>query len=156
MNRINHIFRTYRQALWRTQRQWIGLFLISLVVVAMVAAVYLSVTARAGIAGRQILMLQEEIAAHERTNADLETELASLSSTAAMQERAAELGYRPAEPADLTYVVVPGYSVPTGLAIVVEGEERSGPLAVGSEYTESLFEWFNRSMNGPGLAGVER
>ena len=57
MNNVTRIVRKYRQAPWRVQRQWIGLFLLALVLVAMVAAIYLNVTVRATVAGREIHLL---------------------------------------------------------------------------------------------------
>jgi cell division protein FtsL len=101
MNNVTHIVRKYRQAPWRVQRQWIGLFLLGPVLVAMIAAIYLNVTARAALAGREIQNLDADIISNQRTNADLETQLAGLTSTEAMQERAQELGFHPAAPEDV-------------------------------------------------------
>ncbi len=47
------IIHAYRQAPWRVQRQWIGAFLLLLIGAAMIAALYLDVTARAAVAGRE-------------------------------------------------------------------------------------------------------
>ncbi len=54
MNNVTQIVQKVRQAPWRVQRQWIGLFLLGLVLVAMVAGIYLNVTVRATLAGREI------------------------------------------------------------------------------------------------------
>ncbi len=48
------IIHAYKQAPWRVQRQWIGVFLLAVIGAAMVAALYLDVTAHAALAGRQI------------------------------------------------------------------------------------------------------
>src|SRR6185436_17622358 len=74
------IIHAYRQAPWRVQRQWIGAFLLAVIGVAMVAALYLDVTARAAVAGREIQEMRKEITTIQRENADLETQLADLTS----------------------------------------------------------------------------
>ena len=80
------IIHAYKQAPWRVQRQWIGAFLLVVIGVAMVAALYLDVTARAAVAGREIQEMRFEITTIQRENADLETQLADLTSTAVMEQ----------------------------------------------------------------------
>lgn len=137
------IIHAYKQAPWRVQRQWIGAFLLLLIGAAMVAALYLDVTARAAVAGREIQELRTEITAIQRANADLETQLANLTSTAEMKRRALELGYRPVKPGELDYVAVPGFAAPEPeillAAVDVPPQTKSLPV----EYTESLLEWFS-------------
>ncbi len=60
---INYVF-AYKQAPWRIQRQWIGTFLLAVLGIAMVAALYLDVTAQAAISGREIQDLADEIISH--------------------------------------------------------------------------------------------
>ena len=103
------IIHAYKQAPWRVQRQWIGVFLLAVIGAAMVAALYLDVTARAALAGRQIQEARLEITTIQRENADLETQLADLTSTSVMEQRAKALGYRPVLPGELDYVAVPGF-----------------------------------------------
>src|SRR3970040_407723 len=117
----------YKQAPWRVQRQWIGAFLLILIGAAMVAALYLDVTARAAVSGREIQELRFQITAIRRTNADLETQLANLTSTAEMQRRALELGYRPVKPGELDYVPVSGFVVPEP-AILLAAEDTILPV----------------------------
>jgi len=143
------IIHAYRQAPWRVQRQYVGAFLLAVIVVALVSALYLDVTARSALAGREIQDLRVGITAIQRSNADLETELASLTSSAAMQRRALELGYRPAKPGELDYVFVPGYIAPEP-EILLEADDVTVPdYRLPEEYTESLLEWFdNRVKSG--------
>jgi hypothetical protein len=133
----------YKQAPWRVQRQWIGAFLLILIGAAMIAALYLDVTARAAVAGREIQELRFEITAIQRSNADLETELANLTSTAVMQRRALELGYRPVKPGELDYVSVPGFATPEPLILQAADDTPARSHALPSEYTQSLLEWFD-------------
>ena len=137
------IIHAHKQAPWRIQRQWIAAFLLLVIGAAMVAALYLDVTARAAVAGREIQELRTEMTTIQRTNADLETQLANLTSTAEMRRRALELGYRPVKPGELDYVPVPGFvpPEPTILLVAEDAPPRLQPLP--PEYNQSLLEWFS-------------
>ena len=136
------IIHAYRQAPWRVQRQWVGVFLLAVIGAAMVAALYLDVTARAALAGREIQESRALITTVQRENADLETQLADLTSTNVMQRRATELGYRPVQPGELDYVAVPGFTTPEP-AILLAAEDASPRIETQpAEYTQSLLEWF--------------
>lgn len=137
------VIHAYRQAPWRVQRQWVGVFLLVVIGAAMVAALYLDVTARTAVTGREIQEMRVEITTIQRENADLETQLADLTSTAAMRERAEKLGYRPVLPGELDYVAVPGFAPPEP-AILLAAKDATPPLnSLPVEYTESLLEWFD-------------
>jgi cell division protein FtsL len=145
------IIHAHRQAPWRIQRQWIGAFLLVVIGVAMVAALYLDVTARAAVAGREIQEMRIKITTIQRENADLETQLADLTSTTVMERRAIELGYRPVQPGELDYVAVPGFVLPEP-AILLAAED--AVLTVQNrptEYTQSLLEWFEDRVQLGGL-----
>jgi len=138
------IIHAYRQAPWRVQRQWVGVFLLFVIGAAMIAALYLDVTARAAIAGREIQETRFEITTIQRSNADLETQLAKLTSTEEMQRRAVALGYRPVQPGELDYVAVPGFVAPEP-AILMAAEDVTVPdQTLPSEYSQSLIEWFDQ------------
>lgn len=154
MNNVTRIVKKVRQAPWRVQRQWIGLFLLGLVLVAMVAAIYLNITVRTAIAGREIQVLQIKIADNQRSNADLESQLASLTSAGAMQSRAEILGFRPARPEDITYVVVPGYTRRTAVDMSIPGRTSVNAPVLLPDYTESLFDWFTRKLAVSSPAGT--
>ncbi len=142
MNNVTQIVQKVRQAPWRVQRQWIGLFLLALVMMAMVAGIYLNVTVRATLAGRETQNLRNEITANEHINADSETQLAALTSVEAMQKRAEDMGFEPANPEDITYVVVPGYVMPTGVDLSTPNSTRPATPIILPEYTESWFDYF--------------
>jgi len=144
------LIHAYKQAPWRVQRQYVGAFLLAIIVASMIAALYLQVTAGAARAGREIQEMRFEITAVQRANADLETQLANLTSTAEMQRRAVEMGYRPVKPGELDYVAVLGFVAPEP-AILLAAEdvtEYSQPLP--SAYTQSLIEWFDDRIKSEG------
>jgi hypothetical protein len=151
MNSVQRFTQAYNQAPWRKQLQWIGLFLLVLIMGALVAGIYLSVTARASTVGRGIQDMRLEIERIEREIEDLETDLAYTLSNAQMQNRAIELGFRPAEPGEAVYVVVPGYVEPE----VVSLAQSSGPTIhrsapnLPADYTQSLFDWLRERVFEP-------
>jgi cell division protein FtsL len=143
------LIHAYKQAPWRVQRQYVGAFVLSVIGVAMIAALYLQVTARAAAAGREIQEVRVQITAVQRANADLETQLARLTSSAEMQRRAEVLGYRPVKPGELDYVAIPGYAPPEPAILRAAEDVGYFPQPVPAEYTQSLIEWFDeRVMSG--------
>jgi cell division protein FtsB len=145
------IIHAYRQAPWRVQRQWISAFLLAVIGVAMVAALYLDVTARAAVAGREIQEMRKEITTIQRENADLETQLADLTATAVMEKRAVELGYRPVQPGELDYVAVPGFVLPEPAILLAADDAVPTVQNPPTEYTQSLLEWFEDRVKLGGL-----
>ncbi len=136
----------YRQAPWRVQRQWIGVLLLGVLGLAMVASLYLDVTSQAAIAGREIQEMSNEISSAQQSNADLQSQLAALTSTTAMETRAKALGYQPVDPSELQYVVVPGYAAPRPSILMSGASLRPSAPSIPPEYTESLFDWFSREL----------
>jgi cell division protein FtsL len=153
---VSQIVQKVRQAHWRVQRQWIGLFLLGLVVVSMVAGLYLNITVRATLAGREIQTLQSDLINNGRKNSDLEMQLAKLNSVESMQTRAEALGFQPASPEDITYIAVPGYT--PAKAVEISPTETASPnptqnFSFQPEYTESLFDWIARVLASSASSG---
>ncbi len=145
------IIHAYKQAPWRVQRQWVGAFLLALIGMAMIAALYLDVTARAAIAGREIQKLRFEITAFQRANADLETQLANTTSTTEMERRALELGYRPVKPGELDYVAVSGFAAPEPAILLAAEDTAPRVQTLPPEYSQSLIEWFDERIKFGGF-----
>jgi cell division protein FtsL len=141
MNNVTNLVKKYRQAAWRVQRQWLALILLGVALAALVAGIYLNVTARGTLAGRQVLNLEAEISDNKLANADLETKLAEASSTEKMEQHAQALGFHPATADEITYVVVPGYVPQTEINLATTDPQ---PIvsSIRPEYTQTLFEWF--------------
>jgi len=143
------IIHAYKQAPWRVQRQYVGAFLLAVIGISMIAALYLQVTARAARAGREIQETRFEITGIQRANADLETQLANLTSTAKMERRALDLGYRPVKPGELDYVAVPGFVAPEPAILLAAEDVVQYAKPLPADYTQSLVEWFdNRVRTG--------
>jgi hypothetical protein len=150
---IQHLLRGSSQAAWRLQRQWIGALLVTALGFAMVASLYLDVTSQAAIAGRQIQEITIEATGVRQTNADLQTKLAQLTSTDAMEVRAAALGYQPLDSGALEYVLVPGFQPPPPDILVPGQTLKPSAASLPPEYTESLISWLDRHFGGMGAAG---
>ncbi len=143
-----HLRHAYRQAPWRIQRQWAGLFLLGLLVLAMVSALYLDVTANAAIAGREIQQLRVDITDTQRMNADLETRLASLLSAQNVDVRARALGFRPAQVGEIHYLVVPGYVLDSGVRLQQISSPAAPAPTLSPAYSQSLLDWLAAFLSG--------
>ncbi|HSQ38942.1 MAG TPA: hypothetical protein VLM78_02180 [Anaerolineales bacterium] len=154
MINVTHLTHAYRQAPWRVQRQWAGAFLLGVLALAMISALYLDVTSQTAIIGREIQTLQYDTAEMQHKNADLQTRLAILQSTSNMGKRALALGFRPAEAGEIHYLVVPGYVRSTGVNLAVARLPVSADITP-PEYTQSLLEWVSEYLQSPasGIAG---
>jgi len=143
------LIQAYRQTPWRKQTQRIGIFLLVLLLIGLVAGVYLSVTAQAAEAGIRIRMSVANQNAAQLVIADLNNQLARLTSEATMKQRAAELGFVPATSEQIDYLVVPGYTekefslAPSNADVPVQM-----PI-LKTVYTESLWEWLMRGVLQP-------
>lgn len=151
MNNVTNLVKKYRQAPWRLQRQWLGLILLGVALAALVAGIYLNVTARGTLAGRQVLMLEADITDHKLANADLEVKLAEASSTEKMEQHAQALGFHPATSDEITYVVVPGY-VPQAEINLSTTDRQPVVSNIRPEYTQTLFEWFTLRIQAAGIS----
>ena len=143
---VNHLVHAYRVAPWRVQRQWIGTVLLVVVVLAMVAALYLNVTSRTAIAGREIQDLNDSIASSRQVSSDLQTQLAGLTSASSMEKRAREMGFRPVEPVELEYLVVPGYVAREAIDLSSSFPSQLNALTIPPEYNQSLLDWMDEQL----------
>ena len=150
MEPTNHFVHAHKQAPWRVQRQWVSFTLLLVLGFAMIASLYLMVTSRAAIVGREIQDLREETIRAQHVNADLQTRLANLTSKAEIDRRAYALGYRPVEPEELEYLVVPGFVMSEETRLASAPELKPSLLSLSSEYTESLLDWLDRKTQPSG------
>ena len=150
MYRVQSITQAYSQAPWRKQLQWIGLFMLALILVAMVAGIYLSVSARASTAGREIQILYSQMEDVSRNIEDMETQLAFMLSNTEMEKRAEELGFYPVESSEIFYILVPGYTDPHRVVLAEPpGTHLPSSPTIAPEYTQSLFDWLSERVFYP-------
>lgn len=154
----NRIIQAYKQAPWRVQLQWIGLFLLGLVLVAAVAGLYLNISAQAATAGRNIQFLESNIDDLNNEIAELTTELAGMTVTSNMKERAEELGFKLIDPKQAVYLEIPGYNPDADLVLAPPRVNiiPQSPV-VQSSYKISLWDWFVEKIWNPSnnVLGIE-
>jgi hypothetical protein len=138
----------FKQAPWRSQAQMVGLFLLAMVIVLLVAGVYLTISGQAASAGLQAYNLNAERRTLERTIADRKSQLALITSATLMEERALDMGFDPADPDNVVYIVIPGYAGrQTAILAPPPGViEEEGPV-VKSTYRQSLWDWLFQGIN---------
>lgn len=150
MYRVQNITQAYSQAPWRKQLQWIGLFMLALIIVAMVAGIYLSVSAQASTAGREIQIMYAEMEKIRRNVEDMETQIAYLVSNSEMEKRAEELGFLPVESDEIFYILVPGYIKPSQANLAEPpGSTLPAIPTISPEYTQSLVDWLSERVFDP-------
>jgi hypothetical protein len=159
MENIHQFTHAYSQAPWRRQMYMIGVILLFLVCAAIVAGIYLNVTARAAAVGRQIQEMQVRVYGYhyltgdtgenyvpieelEQKIANLTSQLAYLTSYSIMQERVKDLNLTAIDADHIDYMEVPGYVerqttslAPPPVPVVVTAS------SIDPEFKESLFDW---------------
>jgi hypothetical protein len=159
MENIHQLTHAYSQAPWRKQMYMIGVILLFLVCAAIVAGIYLNVTARAAAIGRQIQEMQVRVYGYhyltgdsgenyvpieelEQKIANLSGQLAYLTSYSQMQERVKALSLIPITADHVEYIEVQGYVdrqttslAPPPVPVVVNA------TLIDPQFKESLFQW---------------
>lgn len=146
---VTHYIHAYKVAPWRLQVRWAGSVSLGVLAITMVAALYLYVSSRTAVAGREIQNLNAAIITNQQLSTDMQTQLAKLTSASNMADRAFELGFRPITPVEVEYLVVPGYfeRIP---AILASAElPQMSVQSVPREYNESLLDWLDKRIAMP-------
>jgi len=159
MENIQKLTHAYEQAPWRKQMYMIGVVLLILVSAAIIAGIYLNVTARAAAVGREIQEMQVRLYGYhylstqagegavpieelEQRIANLTSQLAMITSYQVMQERVQDLNLQPIDAEHIVYMEVPGYidRQTTSLAPPPEPVVVNASV-IDPQFKESLFEW---------------
>lgn len=148
MNHLEILAQTYAQAPWRRQLQLIGLFSLVLVSIALVAGIYLNVSAKAAAVGRDIQTMQAQIETLDREIEDLRSQLATVLSSSEMEVRALKMGFAPLSPEQTVYLRIPGYADRQAVVLAPNSSRTLVSAHVLPEqYTESLFDWARRRLS---------
>ena len=155
MDQVRNFTQAYSQAPWRKQLQWIGIFLTCLTAFLLAASIFISITSKTAAVGKDIqrYRLQAETLGLEIAN--MQSQLAILTSAATLKDRAIKMGFRPASPDEIIYVNVPGY---TGDAIILGSTpqmvETTRP-ELSAAFTQSWVDWFIRQFRAPKIPLAE-
>ncbi len=142
-----HLTQAHKQAPWRLQVQRFGFIALVLVGAAIIAFLYLNISAQSATAGIEVQQLEAKRQALSHENASLLTDWARITSAAEMEKRAYASGYELIDPNEVTYMVVEGY---TGKELpeieTAPYTNLISPTVIKPSYTESLWEWFYDSL----------
>ena len=142
----------YKLVPWRNQMQWIGLVFLAVAAIALVAWLYLSVSAKASIAGREIQEYQSLKTKTQQNIAALQTDLADISSSTEMAKRAKQLGFKELSADKFEYMVIPGYGGKPAAMLASDNAVFELPQSVvTAEFTQSLWDWAYLSYIEPAL-----
>ncbi len=107
--RYTEITRAFKQAPWRVQTQVIATLAVMAVVIVALGGMYLAEASRAATAGRDVQFLQAQKATLNFAIDRQEATLAEAKSLTRLEARSRELGYVPALPEQMEFLVVNGY-----------------------------------------------
>ncbi len=139
----NRLLQAYKQAPWRIQIQWIGLFLLGLVLIGSVTGLYLNISAQAATSGRRIQSLERNINNINNEIAQLTADLAAARSIESMKERAETLGFVMIDPHNAIYVEVQGFNPRADLELAPPRVNMIAETPIlRSAYRISLWDWF--------------
>ena len=148
-NMKKEISQAHKLVPWRGQMQWLGVVSLALVSISLLAWVYLSVSSKAGIAGRDIQQYQYEITVTEKSIAQLQTDLARITSSTEMSKRAKKLGFKELNSYRYTYMVIPGYAGKPSALLAPESLQSIQESVINPEFTQSLWDWMYDSFIQP-------
>jgi hypothetical protein len=138
----------FKQAPWRGQIQTAGLFLLSLVVVVVIASIYLSISGRAASAGLGAYRMNVERSTLERQIADRKARIAILTSVTVMEQRAKDMGFERISSTDAVYVMVPGYAGKQAVVLAAPpGIDESNRSVILPIYRQSIWDWLFQGIN---------
>ncbi len=132
-----------RQAPWRTQTQATSLVLAVVLAVAVIGALYLAQASRTAAAGRRLQAMEQQRQALEQENEQLRAEIAALRSVPRLTGQAESLGYHPAGPNEVEYMLVknvPPLAAPTPAPVLTTSE-------IVPTYNETLEGWLAEQLS---------
>ena len=142
-SRYDDVARAFRQAPWRVQTQLIATFAAIAVVIVALGGMYLAEASRTATAGRDVQSLQVQKVELEMSINRLNASIAQMKSVSRLENRVRELGFVPAQSAQVEFIIVDGYR---------KGQMQTvSPLASATEetldYNETLSMWLARTLS---------
>lgn len=132
---------------WLTEAQAALGWGVILVLVALLGAIYLTQASRIAAVGRRIQLEQNELTTLKRENSALEQQISEIQSLDWLQQEAIRLGFVPAQPEEIEYIIVPNY--PAATATPINIALTATPLAPPpATITEALWVSFGQSISG--------
>ena len=142
-SRYDDVARAFRQAPWRVQTQFIATFAALAVVIVALGGMYLAEASRTATAGRDVQSLQIQKAELEMSINRLNASIAQMKSVSRLETRVRELGYVPAQSAQVEFIIVEGYR--KGQAQTATSS--ASVLEEAPDYNETLGTWLARTLS---------
>lgn len=99
-----------------------------LVLAALVGTIYVNQASQIASVGRRVQILQNELSDLKRENAARERQIADAQKLERLQAAAISLGFVPANPDDIEYIIIPNYPVEVDDALLLEPLPTAVPL----------------------------
>jgi cell division protein FtsL len=99
----------FKRLTWLTEAQIVLGWGVILILAALLGAIYLNQASRIASVGRRVQVLQNQLESLKRENAALARQIAETQSLERLHQEAIRLGFVPARPADIEYIIVPDY-----------------------------------------------
>lgn len=136
-----------RRINWLTEAQAAIGWGIILFLAALLGAIYVRQASRIASVGRRVQVKQIELVELKRQNADIEQSIAEAQSLDRLQTEAARLGFVPADPEDIEYVVVPDYPVIVDTNIIATRTPFVPPPVTPDTMVEAVWLKIRSSIN---------
>lgn len=134
----------YKQTPRRKQIQKLGLYVLPVITLGTVFALYLVFSAQAAAAGLEIRSYLDKKEELQRTVANENTQLAWLLSSTNMTKRAEKLGFSQISASNIAYMVLPSYpGRNVKLTSPAPGNDSVGDVVLNSAYQESLSDFLS-------------
>ncbi len=145
-NRFQRVTQAYRELPWRRRVRWLVGILAAALVVALVFAFEVHLSAQALMLDYRLRALQQQTLTEEQDIVVLQTRLAAMESVEALVRAAEAQGYQPVSPAQEHFVPVPPNALPeTNVALPQAGlQPFAGESPLPEAYTISLMYWLSR------------
>ncbi len=127
-----------------TQPQLVAVLVLLALVALIIGGLYLAQATTDITTVRDIEVLRQQRGQLERENEQLKADIARLQSIENRMDRAATLGFRPAGPEDIQYLIVDGYEYrePTPIPTQI-----LAPTATPQNYDEDFAGWLQRQFD---------
>ncbi|HDD56381.1 MAG TPA: hypothetical protein ENG59_09085 [Chloroflexi bacterium] len=142
------LIQAYSNSPRRQKLQIIGGILIAIIVAAVMLVLYLVMSSRVVFMGRQLQQAKSDIDQLIYLSVNYQNQIDRLSRFELMEERAVELGFRPAYPGEVFYVPVAGLENADEVGVVFRDESASAIINVDiPDYHQSLIEWVGEQLS---------